>query len=181
MGNGAINGLWWKGSLETGAGTTYQFSPVVPGQTITSSLYYGPNTNLFDPTLGEGNIRIVGSYKYSGSTPDHGVMYTGPLSGTSNSANWTGNLDVPSLVAGGVVRNTIPHSTMGNFVVGNYDLVSFPTTTGNAFIYNISANSWTVLDINGSKTNNTTVYGIWQNGIGSSSYTLAGVRIVMAQ
>ena len=174
LGNGAINGLWWKGSLETGAGTTYQFSPVVPGQTITSSLYYGPNTNLFDPTLGEGNIRIVGSYKYSGSIADHGVMYTGPLSGTSNSANWTGNLDVPSFVAGGVVRNTIPHSTMGNFVVGNYDLLSSPTTTGNAFIYNITANSWTVLDINGSKTNNTTVYGIWQNGIGSSSYTLAG-------
>ena len=24
--NGAINGLWWKGSLETGAGTTYQLS-----------------------------------------------------------------------------------------------------------------------------------------------------------
>jgi len=173
LGNGAINGLWWKGSLETGAGTTYQFSPVVPGQTITSSLYYGPNTNLFDPTLGEGNIRIVGSYKNSLSTADHGVMYTGPLSGTTNSANWTGNLDVPSLVAGGVVLNTIPHSTMGNFVVGNYDLVSSPTTTGNAFIYNISANSWTVLDI-GSKTNDTTVYGIWQNGIGSTSYTLAG-------
>ncbi|NBS91604.1 hypothetical protein EBS67_16675, partial [bacterium] len=174
LANGAVNGMWWKGSLETGAGTTYQFSPVVPGQTITSSLYYGPNTNLFDPTLGEGNIRIVGSYKYSGSSADHGVMYTGPLSGTSNSANWTGNLDVPSLVAGGVVLNTIPHSTMGNFVVGNYDLVSNPNSTGNAFIYDISANSWTVLDINGSKTNDTTVYGIWQNGIGSSSYTLAG-------
>ena len=173
LANGAVNGMWWKGSLETGAGTTYQFSPVVPGQTITSSLYYGPNTNLFDPTLGEGNIRIVGSYKYSGSSADHGVMYTGPLSGTTNSANWTGNLDVPSLVAGGVVLNTIPHSTMGNFVVGNYDLVSNPNSTGNAFIYDISANSWTVLDI-GSKTNDTTVYGIWQNGIGSSSYTLAG-------
>ena len=173
LANGAVNGMWWKGSLETGAGTTYQFSPVVPGQTITSSLYYGPNTNLFDPTLGEGNIRIVGSYKYSGSSADHGVMYTGPLSGSTNCANWTGNLDVPSLVAGGVVLNTIPHSTMGNFVVGNYDLVSNPNSTGNAFIYDISANSWTVLDI-GSKTNDTTVYGIWQNGIGSSSYTLAG-------
>ena len=42
--NGVDNGLWWKGSLETGAGTTYQVSPVVPGQTITSSVYYGPNT-----------------------------------------------------------------------------------------------------------------------------------------
>ena len=171
--NGVDNGLWWKGSLETGAGTTYQVSPVVPGQTITSSVYYGPNTNLFDPTLGEGNIRIVGIYKNSLSTASHGVMYTGPLSGTTNSANWTGNLDVPSLVAGGVVLNTIPHSTMGNFVVGNYDLASSPTTTGNAFIYNISANSWTVLDI-GSKISDTTVYGIWQNGIGSTSYTLAG-------
>lgn len=106
-------------------------------------------------------------------------MYTGPLSGTSNSANWTGNLDVPSSIAGGAVLNTIPHSTMGNFVVGNYDLASSPTTTGNAFIYNISANSWTVLDI-GSKTNDTTVYGIWQNGIGSTSYTLAGVLKIMA-
>jgi hypothetical protein len=178
--NGVDNGLWWKGSLETGAGTTYQVSPVVPGQTITSSVYYGPNTNLFDPTLGEGNIRIVGIYKNSLSTASHGVMYTGPLSGTTNSVNWTGNLDVPSLVAGGTVLNTIPHSTMGNFVVGNYDLVSSPTTTVNAFIYNISANSWTVLDI-GSKISDTTVYGIWQNGIGSTSYTLAGGSNNMGQ
>ena len=174
--NGAINGMWWKGSLETGAGTMYEVNPVVPNQTITGSLYIGPNTNLFDPTLGEGNIRVVGQYNYSESPINnaiHGVMYTGPLSGTSNSANWTGNLDVPATSVGAPVLNTIPHSTMGNFVVGNYDLVGVPNS-GNAFIYNISTSNWTIFNIGGSRANGTTAFGIWQNGIGSSSYTIAG-------
>ena len=168
-------GMWWKGSLETGCGTMYEVNPVVSGQTITGSLYYGPNTNLFDPSLGEGNIRIVGSYTYQESAflGNHGVMYTGPLDGTGNGANWTGNLDVPSSSIGGAtVLNTIPHSTMGDLVVGVYDLGTI--STGNGFIYNISTNSWTVMNINGSQTNETSAYGIWQNGIGSTSYTIAG-------
>lgn len=175
--NSTTFGMWWKGSLETGLGTMYQFNPVVPGQTVTTSLYYGPNTHLFDPSLGAGNIRVVGSYQYSQSpsgVTNHGVMYTGPLEGSTNSANWVGNLDVPSSAVGGAtVTSTIPHSTMGDMVVGAYELLNSPAF-GNGFLYNIATNTWTVFNINGSQTNETSAYGVWQNGIGSTSYTIAG-------
>ena len=59
---------------------------------------------------------------------------------------------------------------MGNLVVGNYDLVGDPAS-GNAFIYNFSSNSYTLLSIG----NLATAYGIWQNGDSSSTeYTIAG-------
>ena len=43
------------------------FQPKFANQTVTSSTFYGPNTALFDPSLGVGNIRAVGSYKYNES------------------------------------------------------------------------------------------------------------------
>lgn len=166
--SGATMGMWWRGSLSTGVGTTYGIVPNIPGQTVTTSNFYGPNTALFNPDLGAGNIRVVGTYKYTGSTVnDHGVMYTGALDG---SGTWT-QIDLPSsMVGGAVVEDTIPHSTMGNFVVGNYDLQGVPASA-NAFLYNISGNSWTLLDIGGT-SNLTSAYGIWQNG--ETSYTIAG-------
>jgi hypothetical protein len=168
---GATVGMWWQGSLETGVGTTYSPTPSIGGQTVTSSLFYGPNTALFDPSLGS-NIRITGSYQYSeASMPDanHGFLYTGPVNGVGGT--WI-NIDVPgSAVGGATVLETIPHSTMGNFVVGNYDLQDVPASA-NAFLYNISSASWEVFDLGGSTSNLTSAYGIWQNG--EDSYTIVG-------
>ena len=181
---GRVNGLWWLGSLETGNGAYYKVEPKIHGQTVTSSLFYGPNTALFDPTLGAGNVRIVGSYEYAQSarnTLNHGIMFTGSLDGRKG--NWT-QIDVPTsslAVGNGVtVCNTIPHSTMGDLVVGNYDLTTnrlkpIPdSNTGNAFIYRITSKTWTIFSPAnaGTASSGTTVYGIWQNG--SNSYTIAG-------
>ena len=42
-------------------------TPAIPGRTMTNSTFYGPDTFLFNPDLGEGNIRAVGSYQYAES------------------------------------------------------------------------------------------------------------------
>lgn len=152
---------------------------------MTSSLFYGPNTALFNPSLGAGNVRIVGSYEYAQSAPNtlnHGILYTGALNGSKGS--WT-QIDVPtrSLTDPSVtVCNTIPHSTMGDLVVGNYDLTTNPlkpipdSNTGNAFIYHITSKTWTIFSPSnaGTASSGTTAYGIWQNGSNSKSYTIAG-------
>jgi hypothetical protein len=171
--------------LGTGRGTYYKVAPKIPGQTVTTSLFYGPNTALFNPALGAGNVRIVGSYQYAQSAPNtlnHGAVFTGSLDGRKG--NWT-PIDVPtaSLTNVGVsVCNTIPHSTMGDLVVGNYDLTTNPSQpipnagTGNAFIYHITGKTWTILAPTnaGTAPSGTTAYGIWQNGTNSNSYTIAG-------
>lgn len=108
-------------------------TPVFPGRTVTSCTFYGPNTSIFDPSLGAGEVRAVGSYKHaeglSGPDFNHGMIYRGPASGVGGT--WT-QIDASSLVgAGDTLLNTIAHSTMGNLVVGNYDT---SLSTGHAFL-----------------------------------------------
>jgi hypothetical protein len=158
-----------QGVLSAPAGSWTFLTPVFAGQTVTSSTFYGPNTALYDPGLGAGNIRAVGSYKYaegaSGPSYNHGMIYQG----TIGSGTWT-QIDATSLVTGGTLLNTIAHSTMGDLVVGNYDT---SLATGKAFIYNVATGTWTDLNPTGSAS--VTAYGIWQNGgSGSTSYTIAG-------
>jgi hypothetical protein len=74
--------------------------------------------------------------------------------------------------------DTIAHSTMGDLVVGNYDLnptVPGGVASGNGFIYNLAKRQWTLLRLGGSLSSTSSLYGIWQDG-GSRSrrYTLAG-------
>lgn len=143
--------------------------PQFEGQDVTTSTFYGPDTFLFNPSLGEGNVRAVGSYQYSDSGAyNHGMLYEGPPAG---GGSWT-QIDVPgSAVGGASVWNTIPHSTMGDLVVGDYDLVDQPFSAG-AFVYNVVEDSWTIIELEGCTL--TTAYGIWQNGTGSQSYTIVG-------
>lgn len=175
LSGGLPQGMWWRGSLATGSGVAYKVTPSIGSQVVTSSLYYGPDTPEFNPTIGAGNIRIVGSYQYVGSTQfNNGLLYTGPLSGTGGT--WT-QINVPNASVSGTVANTIPHSVMGSIVVGNYNLVvgGSSAALGNAFLYNIVTGSWTIFDAPFGGTDKlTSAYGIWQNGIGSTSYTIAG-------
>jgi hypothetical protein len=167
-GGGEPQGLLYRGPLYPTDNSGYVYLvPTFSGQTVTSSIFYGPNTPLFDPAIGEGNVRVVGSYKYAeGGKLDHGMIYQGSFGGTGT---WT-RIDVPDLLAGGTVANTIAHSTMGDLVVGNYDLVGKPGS-GNGFIYNVRTRAFTLLKIGELAT----AYGIWQNGDStSSSYTIAG-------
>lgn len=178
-------------------------TPSLPG--VTTAAFYGPNTHFVNPdSIPAGQVRAVGSYRSSASSPgvvNHGMIYLGPVSGPGGS--WT-SIDVPADgrdTVGGVracsqpghdcsVANTIAHSTMGNLVVGNYDLDPTrglapgwglnPGEPGdkasfNAFIYNLTTRQWTLLQLGASLASKTTVYGIWQNGgPGSPHYTLAG-------
>jgi len=160
---------------------------------VTSATFYGPNTHLFNPrAIPRGQIRAVGSY-ISSTAPqgvhNQGMIYLGPLSGRGGS--WT-SIDVPAYgrhVTGHVracprsrrgchVLDTIPHSTMGNLVVGNYNLnptVRGGLVSGNAFIYNITRRQWTLLRMHGSLSTKSTFYGIWQDGgPRSPRYTLVG-------
>jgi hypothetical protein len=159
---------------------TPQFAGFVTGT------FYGPDTSTFNPdTIPAGQVRAVGSYRNGDGVFNHGMIYLGPVSG---GGTWT-TIDVPadgSNTVGGVracpsgqpgcvVMDTIAHSTMGNLVVGNYDLNLGHGVSGNAFIYNMTTHQWTLLQLGGSLASGTTLYGIWQNGgPGSPNYTLAG-------
>ncbi len=168
-----------------------QLKPPFRGET--TATFYGPDTHHFNPgSIPRGAVRAVGSYQ-SSSAPagvlNQGMIYLGPLSGRGGS--WT-SIDVPARgahTAGHMracprgrrrclVMDTIAHSTMGNLVVGNYDLnptVRGGVASGNAFIYNMSRRQWTLLRLGGSPSSKTTLYGIWQDGgSGSPRYTLAG-------
>jgi len=134
-----------------------QLNPILSGQTVTSSSFYGPNTAIFNPSLGAGNVIAVGSYTYAESTAGansaHGLLYQGTVTG---SGTWA-QIDATPLVLSGSLANTIAHSNMGDLVVGNYDTTETP---GNAFIYNRIANTWT--NLNPASSTSVTAYGIWQ-------------------
>jgi hypothetical protein len=136
-----------------------------------TAVFYGPDTPFFNPLIGEGNVRVVGTYRCSGQDFDHGVLYDGPPDGSGNC--WT-TIDMPDHVAGGEVRSTIPHSTMGDLIVGNYGLLGFEGKF-NAFIYDIRATKYHRLNLKleaGIGPRLVTAYGIWQND--KDSYTIAG-------
>ncbi len=144
----------YEGPLTTAAkgAVVSALTPPFPG--VTSATFYGPDTHSFNPTsIPRGQVRAVGSYQ-SSSAPagviNQGMIYLGPVSGSGGS--WT-SIDVPAdgtHTAGHVracprtrvhcfVMDTIAHSTMGDLVVGNYDLnpsVRGGVVSGNAFIYN---------------------------------------------
>jgi hypothetical protein len=166
-------------------------TPPFPG--VTTATFYGPDTHSFNPeAIPAGQVRAVGSYQSSSSNPgvlNRGMVYLGPVSGRGGS--WTA-IDVPAHgqhTVGHVracprarrncfVMDTIAHSTMGDLVVGNYDLspgVPGGVISGNAFIYNMTSRRWTLLRLGGSLSSKTTLYGIWQDGGPKSPvYTLAG-------
>lgn len=132
---------------------------------------------MFNPSLGEDNVRVVGTCQFATSgKQNHGVIYQGPPDGKGGV--WK-QIDVLSSAVGGKsVYDTIPHSTMGDLVVGNYDLQIADDphgspATGNAFIYNLAKDKWTIFQLGG-PASFTTAYGIWQNGIGNASYTIVG-------
>jgi hypothetical protein len=183
----------YEGHLTTAAkgATVSVLTPPFPG--VTSATFYGPDTHTFNPkAIPSGEVRAVGSY-VSSSAPagvhDQGMIYLGPVTGSGGS--WK-SIDVPADGAHTVghvracpksrphcfVMDTIAHSTMGDLVVGNYDLnptVGGGLASGNAFIYNMARQQWTLLRLGGSLSSKTTLYGIWQNGGDASPhYTLAG-------
>ena len=166
------------------------FTPPFAG--YKEGVFYGPDTHAFNPSsIPSGQVRAVGSYETSSTAGvlNQGMVYLGPLRGSGGM--WS-TIDVPAdgnnvvghtkacRVSGSncFVMDTIPHSTMGDLVVGDYDLNlggAHRAVSANAFIYNIRTHRWTLLKLGGSTSNGTTLYGIWQNGgERSPNYTVAG-------
>ena len=96
--------FFYSGPLPTSTnpGNTYtnNLVPIINGSAITgTSTFYGPNTHYYDSSIGAGNVLAVGSYKEtSTSTYQNGMMYLGPITGSTNSSNWT-SIKVPGSVA----------------------------------------------------------------------------------
>jgi len=153
---GAPQTLLWQGNLYTGAGSFYNIIPVESG-TVTSSNFYGPDTPAFNSSIPNGQVRAVGTYQTDNSGTTRGFMYTGPLASGTFAVT---NIDVPG------AANTVPHSTAGNIVVGDYDTGA--PSTGNAFIYSIATGTYQTLSIGSGAT----LYGVWQTG--SDTYVVAG-------
>ena len=164
--SGSINSI---PSTTNGSGL-HTYTPNFGSGPITGGAqFYGPNTNYYNPAIGAGNIRAVGAYKATASASyQDGMIYTGPLDG---SGIWT-SIMVPSDPLD-PVGDTIPHSTMGSLVVGNYNLQSDPLA-GNGFIYNLGnpSSPWSEFFFG---SYSTTFYGVWQNGgPNSTKYTIVG-------
>ena len=176
LSSGATQAYVYYGPLSSISNPSFlhEFSPTIPGVTsVTSSALYGPNTPMFNPSsIPANNITAVGSYVAAGSSYQHGMVYKGPVDGTGTYT--------PFVAPGNgkdTVGDTIAHSTMGNLIVGNFDYQSDPARL-HGFIYDTSsgqppnAENFTTVDRGRFST---TIYGIWQNGGGSStSYTIVG-------
>ena len=99
------------------------------GETVETSTFYGPDTSIFDPALGEGVVRAVGSYQYAESPAheiNHGMLYEGLPDGIGLwfqiDVSSDGTIVVNGIVLSGTVEDTILHSTQGDLIVGNYDM-----------------------------------------------------------
>ncbi|MGI9008703.1 MAG: CHRD domain-containing protein [Streptosporangiaceae bacterium] len=182
----------FQGPLAKAAGAAVSvLTPPFPQ--VTSATFYGPDTHRFNPAMiRSGQVRAVGSYQSSAAQAgvvNQGMIYLGPVSGTGGS--WT-SISVPPdgyrttghrracprARLGCFVMDTIPHSTMGDLVVGDYDLNPAgpgALITANAFIYNLSTRRWTLVDLGHRMSDQTTLYGIWQDGgPHSPRFTLVG-------
>lgn len=154
-GTSQANGLLYIGPITGAGGTTY----LVNDPVATSTSVYGPDD------LGDGLLRLVGSYRDGGSTV-HGFLFEGTTVDLSTAANYT-TIDYP-----GAQFNYV-HSTMGGLAVGNADGPegNLPIGTGHAFMWDVASHSF-LPDIVYPGSTSTTAYGIWHNG--GTSYTIAG-------
>lgn len=120
-------------------------------------------TNLYGPSVDKcsDKIKVVGNYTLQNQESTIGCLYEGCLNGKGE---WL--TIVPTPLSTDPILNTICHSTMGQLVVGNYNI----TDQGKAFIYDIKCQTYT--DIVYPDALSITAYGIWYNGCGK--YTIAG-------
>ena len=169
-GTSGNNGILFIGNIQTSSGTTNIINvpaggtsnaPNQPGVTTYSTSIYGPDN------LGNGNVRLVGTYKNSNyqTAPvfANGFLYEGTT---------TGNGVFTTVNFPGATYNYV-HSTMGGLAVGNHDtgtLNGAPFGPGAAYVYDIQNKTFTDVVFPGSVSN--TCYGIWYNG--GTNYTIAG-------
>lgn len=177
------------GNFSTTAGDT---GGLLFNTTISSSTYSGYPTDTsnlsnfsgaisstpYGPSFGSssGILRVVGSYKTAasanGAAGDLGYL-------VDSATGITTTLLPTNLANGSPILNTIAHSNFGNTVVGNFDT---QLATGNSFVYNISAGTYSsvpllnsssgygLLNTSISNVVSNTAYGVYNNLI-SGGYT----------
>lgn len=142
------------------------------GGTDTSSglNFYGPNNGA-----SAGTIVVVGNYNLTGVSNAYGLLYQGPLDGSGVYTKIS-----PDGLTVGTVTNTIVHSNMNGYAVGNYN--TSLDSSSHAFIMAMGGtpenpNTYTYFDIPLSIVTggaaSITAYGIWYNSA-LYNYTIVG-------
>lgn len=164
--SGDTEGLLYVGPITAQGGAGYvMVMPNQPGETTDGTTSYSADN------LGDGQLRIVGTYSNAGSATEFGFIFEGTVADVANPANYV-VMTSPLPSATEPVWN-IPHSTSGGLVVGNYDESGpdgNPLGGGRAYVYDVATGDYRELIYPGSAAN--TAYGIWHNG--GTSYTIAG-------
>ena len=162
--SGQTAGLLYQGPITTQGGMGYvMVMPDQLGQTTDGTSAYSADN------LGNGRMRIVGTYSIAGRSNELGFLFTGTVNDLATPGNYERIPLLPSSTW------NVPHSTSGGLVVGNYDTSSIddvPQDAGRAYVYDAVNRRYLVQDMvyPGSKAN--TAYGIWWNG--GTSYTICG-------
>jgi hypothetical protein len=158
-------GLLYVGPITAEGGAGYvMVMPDQPSQTTDGTTAYSADN------LGNGQLRIVGTYSNTNAANELGFLFTGTVNDVGTAANYV-SLPFPTQTA----TWNVPHSTSGGLVVGNYDSSTsggLPAGGGRAYVYDAVNATYLVPSMvyPGSAAN--TAYGIWHNG--GTSYTICG-------
>lgn len=140
------------------------------GTDVSSGLnFYGPNNGTTP-----GTVVVVGNYNLSGVTTAYGLLYRGTIDGSGTYTKIS-----PNSLTLGSVTNTIAHSNMNGYVVGNYN--TDLDGSGHAFVMAIGStpdypSTYQYYDIPLSLIMGAvsiTAYGIWYNS-NLNNYTIVG-------
>lgn len=158
-------GLLYQGPLSGQGGTGYvMVMPDPLGLTTDGTTSYSADN------LGDGQLRIVGTYSVTGAPNEVGFMFNGTVADVGTAANYE-PIPRPHPSASW----NIPHSTSGGLVVGNYDSSTengVPMGGGLAYVYDAVNRTYLVPSMVYPGSASNTAYGIWHNG--GTSYTIAG-------
>ena len=162
------------------ATSTMSISPILGNGDIVTGVRgshaKADGTNNTLPFLYKGPLTSpVEDSGFHGLTPQFAGVVTGTFYGPDTSTYNPDTIPARQVRAVGSYRTGDGVFSLGNLVVGNYNLNLGHGVSGNAFIYNMTTHQWTLLQLGGSLSSQTSLYGIWQNGgPGSPNYTLAG-------
>ena len=171
-------GLLYRGPLLIASVNSW--NKIGPAKTIIKKIgtetssglnFYGPNNGSV-----AGSIVVAGNYNLVSASGAFGLLYQGDINGNGVYTK----IDPSSLITPPLtLANTIAHSNMNSYVVGNYDTSDL---VGHAFIMAMGntpndPNTYTYVEIPPSLVTggaiSMTAYGIWYNS-SLNNYTIAG-------
>jgi hypothetical protein len=158
-------GLLYVGPITAEGGAGYvMVMPDPPGETTDGTTAYSADN------LGNGELRIVGTYSVSGAPNELGFVFNGTVDDVGTAAKYE---PIPRPHPSATWNS--PHSTSGGLVVGNYDSSTsggLPAGGGLAYVYDAVNRQYLVPSMVYPGSASNTAYGIWHNG--GTSYTICG-------